>query len=209
MKRRTLLIATFTASVALSVVAASYRFGDSAHAMGLISGSGGRAHHPVHLPPGGERYTLIVTSTVLPPYRGDVTVAVEGEPAPRFEVHPSEPVIDLGVRRRPHFREGAFRGVEPGDRLALWLRIAPPEVDPVCGHAVTPEFIALEHEGKTVRFCSERCRDTFLADTDRAPVTGTLEGRYRVAFRDAASGEPVLEIPLLLGDGGGRQSHGH
>ncbi len=210
MNRRRTAIVTFTAAVALSMLAATHRFGDSAHAMGVISTKGGRARHGVHLPAGGERYVLVVTAAVVPPYRGDVTVAVEGDPAPRVAVHASEPVIDLGLRRWPHFRQGAFRGVEPGDRLALWLRIAPPEVDPVCGHAVQPGFISAEHRGSTYRFCSTTCRDTFLADSDAPTAHGRLEGSYRVTFRDLTSRRPVLEIPLVLGEAGEEgQVHGH
>lgn len=209
MKRSTAVIATCAVSVALSLVAATQRFGDSAHAMGVLSGSGGKARHPVHLPAGRERYVLVVTAAVVPPYRGDVTVAVEGDPAPRFLVHASEPVIDLGLGRWPHYRQGAFRGVEPGDRLALWLRITPPEVDPVCGHAVEPGFIRAEHDGKLYRFCSAACRDAFLADPDRPRASGRPQGRYQVAFRDATSRRPLLVIPLVLGEGGGGRAHAH
>ena len=61
----------FLFAAVLSVAAAWYRHGDSAHAMGMISMKGGRAHHPVHLPDGRERYTLVVTGSIIPPYRGD------------------------------------------------------------------------------------------------------------------------------------------
>jgi len=30
-----------------------------------------------------------------------------------------------------------------------------------------------------------------------------------VAFRDAATSRPLLEIPLVLGEGGGGESHAH
>jgi len=203
MRRSTALVVTFVASAALSLLAASHRFGDSAHAMGVISQRGGKARHPVHLPAGRDRYTLVVTATVLPPFRGDVTVAVDGDPAPRFAVYPSEPVVDLGVVRRPHFLQGAFRGVQPGDRIALWLRITPPEVDPVCGRAVATGFVEADHDGRTYHFCSAACRDTFMANPDRPAARGVLEGAYRVVFRDAAIGRPVLEIPLTFGGGGG------
>ena len=205
-RRRVAVVATFAVSVALSVVAATHRFGDSAHAMGMISERGGSARHPVQLPPGRGRYTLVVTASVIPPYRGDVEVSLEGEPAPGFAVHPSEPVIDLGLRRIPHFRDGAFRGVEPGDRLAMWLAITPPPVDPVCGHPRGPDFITARHDGRSHWFCSADCRDAFLADPDRPSARWALAGAYNIVLRDLESQRPVLTIPVILGSGGG---HGH
>lgn len=205
-RRRIAVIATVVVSVALSLVAATHRFGDSAHAMGTISSQGGRARHPVHLPDGGGRCMLVVTATVIPPYRGDVAVAVEGEPAPEFTVRASAPVIDLGLRRTPRFEERAFRAVEPGDRLAMWIAIKPPPLDPVCGHPRSDGFLTAEHDGRRVWFCSEDCRAAFLADPDRPVVRGALAGSYRIVFRDLASRDPVLTIPLIFGSGGG---HGH
>ena len=64
--KRTLV---FLFAASLSVVAAWYRPGDSAHAMGMVSIKGGRALHPVHLPIGKDRYTMVLTGTVLPPYQ--------------------------------------------------------------------------------------------------------------------------------------------
>ena len=59
---KTLLV--FLSASALFVGAAWYRHGDSAHAMGMISVKGGHARHPVHLPAGRERYTLVVTGSI-------------------------------------------------------------------------------------------------------------------------------------------------
>lgn len=120
-----LLVILFATS--LSVTAAVWRPGDSAHAMGMVSVEGGRARHPVHLPSGKERYTLVVTGTILPPYRGDARVVVEGEPALPFSVYGSDPIIDLGLRRRPFFNDQTLTGLEPRDRFTLWVVLRPPE----------------------------------------------------------------------------------
>lgn len=56
----------------------------------------GRARHPVHLPGGRDRYTLVVTGTILPPYRGDARVVVEGNPALSYDAYGSDPIVDLG-----------------------------------------------------------------------------------------------------------------
>ena len=71
-------ILLFCAAVLLSLVAAKYRFNDSAHSIGLIKAGGGKARHPVILEPGYQRYTLITTAAVIPPYRGDAEVVLEG-----------------------------------------------------------------------------------------------------------------------------------
>jgi YHS domain-containing protein len=205
-RRRIAVAATVVVSVALSLVAATQRFGDSAHAMGMISSQGGRARHPVELPEGGTRCMLVVTATVIPPFRGDVSVVVEGDPAPEFTVRASAPVIDLGLGRTPRFDEGAFRDLQPGDRLAMWIAVKPPPLDPVCGHPRSDGFLTAEHDGQNLWFCSEGCRAAFLADPNRAVVRGKLAGSHRIVFRDLASGNPVLTIPLVFGSGGG---HGH
>jgi hypothetical protein len=121
MSRIALSIATFVSVAILSVVAAAYRFDDSAHAIGMISKSGGHARHPIQVAAGLERYTFIVTATVIPPFRGDVSVTVDGPGRPEVDVAFTEPVIDLGLRRRPRFRDGVLHGLRPRDRIALWV----------------------------------------------------------------------------------------
>ena len=114
-------ILTFLCAAALLTAAAWYQHGDSAHAMGMVSIDGGRARHPVHLPSGKDRYTLVVTGTVLPPYRGDARVRVEGEPALSYSVYGSDPIVDLGLRHRPYFEESTLTGLQPRDRFTLWV----------------------------------------------------------------------------------------
>jgi len=116
----------FILAAALSVAAAWYRHGDSAHAMGMVSVKGGRALHPVHLPCGKDRYTLVVTGTILPPYRGDARVVVEGEPTLHYSVYGSDPIVDLGLRRRPTFNEQTLTDLRPGDRFTVWVVLQPP-----------------------------------------------------------------------------------
>lgn len=124
MRARTLLI--FLLAFGLALGAAWYRFGDSAHAMGMLSARGGTTRHPVTLAPGQERYAVIVTALVLPPWRGDARVAVEGETALEWELHPAEPLVDLGLHRHPHWQDGVLHGLQPRDRLAMWLQLRRP-----------------------------------------------------------------------------------
>jgi len=130
-------IIVFMFAAALSVSAAWYRPGDSAHAMGMVSVKGGKAHHPVHLPSGKDRYTLVVTGTILPPYQGDARVVVEGKPALPFSVHGSDPIIDLGLRHRPHFSDNTLTGLEPRDRFVVWVVMRPTESTPAGRYDVT------------------------------------------------------------------------
>jgi hypothetical protein len=117
-------------AAALFVGAAIYRHGDSAHAMGMISLDGGRAHHPVHLPSGEDRYTLVVTGTVLPPFSGDARVIMEGKTSLPHDVYGSDPIIDLGLRRRPYFSNRTLTGLQPRDRFTIWVVLRPPEAQP-------------------------------------------------------------------------------
>jgi len=193
-------------AVALSVAAAWYRPGDSAHAMGMVSLKGGRARHPVHLPTGKDRYTLVVTGTILPPYRGDARVAVEGGPGLSYDVYGSDAVVDLGLRRRPRFDDGTLIGLQPKDRFTLWVVMRPSRLDPVCGRPQQDGSIAFEHGGRTVWFCSQPCLDEFSRGPDRFRAGPEPAGRYAITFRDAATDQSVLEIPVIF-DGGEEHHH--
>ncbi len=111
----------FVAAAALFTAAAAFRFGDSAHAMGIVSVSGGHARHPAVLAPGRTRYVVIATATVVPPYSGDVAIAVEGATDVRWTVHLTGPVVALGRVRRPRLIDRTLLDVRPRDRLALWF----------------------------------------------------------------------------------------
>ncbi len=127
----------FILAATLSVAAAWYRHGDSAHAMGMISVKGGRALHPVLLPSGRERYTLVVTGTILPPYRGDARITVDGGPPIPVIVRGSDPIIDLGLRRRPHFKDRTLTGLKPNDRFTVWVVMQPTEPMPAGKRDIT------------------------------------------------------------------------
>jgi YHS domain-containing protein len=207
-RRRGRVVAVITALVSfgLAVAAVVVRPGDSAHAIGLLSANGGTARHPVSLAPGEGLRTLIVTATVLPPFRGDAAVVVEGEPPARFEIHASQPVVDLHLRHTPRFLDGVFHDLLPGDHLALWVKLRPPVVDPVCGHPRPAAATAVD--GGDPWFCSAACRDAFAAHPE-VPRRGRLEGRYAVVFRETAGHRPVLTVPVVFGGKGGENRAHH
>lgn len=187
----------FILSVAISLSAAGHRWGDSAHSIGLIKASGGKAKHPASLESGKNEYTLIATATVIPPYKGNARVVLEGEPKMDYGIYLSEPVVDLKLHRRPELKDDTLYDLQPRDRIALWVLMKPPVVDPVCGMAYTKEFSKHTHDGKDYFFCSEECLGTFKQGPEKYKNVG-LRGKYTLAFYDTNTGNPVLNVPLLF-----------
>ncbi len=192
-------LAFLAGTVAVCTLAAWYRWPDSAHAMGVIRRGGGTARHPVALPAGEDSYVVVATAPVLPPWRGDARVSVEGEPPMRWEVEVSRPILDLRLRRWPVQDGDRIRGLEPKDRLALWVKLTPPAADPVCGMPC-PEGAAREAiGGREECFCSEACREAFRADPGRHPARRVERGRWALVLRDDRSGAPLLTVPIAHG----------
>ncbi len=184
---------TFSAAVGLSLLGAVSHFGDSAHSMALLSKDGGRVKHAAHFETGLNRYVMIATATVLPPYRGDVRVAVENVPGMAWAIHNSEPVIPLGLHRQPIFRDHILKGVQPRDRLVLWVVMrpdgrssaagaeeaaaAPAELGPGASCCPLPESVeAVEESGNQYH---------------HSGGTGPA-----LAFYDQASGNQVMRVPI-------------
>ncbi len=192
------VIIVFFLSVFISLVAAKYRWGDSSHAMGLISASGGKARHPSFFNGGKDHYAQITTATVLPPFRGDVRVTLEGDPPMAHEIYFSRPIVDLGFRDLPEFQDNTLYNLKPRDRLALWLLMHPGVVDPVCGMAKQENFQSARHRGKPYFFCTSQCMETFKSSPDQYLNADTARGKYTLSFYDVQTNQPVLKIPLVF-----------
>lgn len=198
MKKKTLV---FLLALGISLLGAVFQWGDSAHSIGVVSADGGRARHPVVLPSGRDRYMLIATATVVPPYRGDVRLALEGMPALDCRISSSAPIVDLGLRSWPRLNGDLISGLKPRDRLALWVEMRPPRLDPVCGMVLQP--------GTT--FCSQTCRDLFQRSPEQYRGRDHVRGTYNLSFNDVKTGRPVLQVPIEFrgegerGDAGGHQ----
>ena len=130
---KTVVVGAVAVAVAVSAFAAAHRWGDSGHAIGLIKAGGGSVRHPVVLDSGLDRYSVIVTATVIPPYRGDARVVLEGNPELEHEIYLSEAVVDFHLPRRPEFSDHVLHGLRPGDRLALWVTMKPSQRIPARG----------------------------------------------------------------------------
>jgi YHS domain-containing protein len=188
----------FLLAVCISLAAAVYRWSDSAHAIGVIKASGGEARHAVTLESGRDSYMLIATATVIPPYRGDVNVVLEGEPKINYQIHSSGPIVDLGLYQWPQFKDNTFIGLKPKDRPALWVEMRLPEVDPVCGMPVKPDFIGVAYKGVEYHVCSKECLAKFNQDSESYKDRDRARGRYTLAFYDKATGKSVLNIPVIF-----------
>jgi len=184
-------IVVFVLAVAISAIAANYRFGDSAHAIGMLSIKGGKARHPFMITSGKDGYTLIMTGVVLPPYQGDVKVVLEGSPAMNYAIYDSEPVIDLGIHRKPKLEGSILRGVQSRDKLALWVVMSPQSEQDL--EALFDESPESDDEGLM----------SDIGPAGHEPL--------KLGFYAADSGQKLLNIPILFADlqpeGGSHGSH--
>jgi YHS domain-containing protein len=202
----------FILAVAVSVLAANHRWGDSAHAIGTIKATGGGARHAASLNSGKSSYTLIATATVIPPYRGDARVELEGKPSIDHRIYLSGPVADLGIRRNPELKGNVIYGLEPWDRIAMWVVMNPPDIDPVCRMAYKEGFKKISYRSKEYVFCSEACAETFRKNPEKYQDNDSVTGKYNLAFYDTKTNKPVLSIPVVFkgkGETGDAGEHHH
>ncbi len=192
--------AIFAAAVGVFLTGATYRFHDSAHAIGRLSVRGGNVNHPVLLDEGKVLYTLIVTGVVAPPYRGDARVAIEGDLPMTYRIHNSEPVVDLSLFRRPQFRENTLYDLRERDKVALWVVMRPQ------GETTRA---AREGESAVLDTADVDCCDVQPAPSQKDERRAAKEPRKRlsVAFRDIRTGKPILTVPIIF-RGREEPSHG-
>lgn len=222
-------IVTFIVSCIIFIFAASHRFHDSAHAIGTIKKGGGKARHPALLDSDRNSYVLIATAGVVPPYRGNARVVLEGDPTLKATFHNSGPAVELGIHRHPDFKENTFYDLRPKDKVALWVKIKRDLTVPV-RQATTGAETA-------VPSCS-RCDTESGGEETRQPESktpapesgkksyaergksrrGGWQGRDTgensatgpaLAFYDTATNERLLSIPIRFTGGteGGGNAH--
>jgi|WetSurMetagenome_2_1015567.scaffolds.fasta_scaffold465389_1 YHS domain-containing protein len=189
--------------VAISSPAPAYRWGDSAHSIGVVNKNSGAEKYPAVLDSGKNGHTLIATATVIPPYSGNVRVFLEGDPKIAYTLSLSNPVIDLGVRKLPDLRKNMICDLQPWDRFALWVDMKPPAMDPVCGMTYQDGFIKHHHNGKDYYFCSSICRSAFLTQPKKFQGNESLRSKYTLAFYDSETGRNILRVPIIFKGKGG------
>lgn len=188
----------FVLAVGISFLAATWRWGDSAHSIGLIKTQGGEAKHPSFLESGKNGYTLIATARVIPPYRGNARVTLEGEPKMDYKLYASGPIVNLGVHHWPLFKDATFYNLNPRDRIALWVVMKPPVLDPVCGMAYQNSFSRYTDKGKDYYFCSEGCMNSFRTAPEKYKDLDGVRGKYNLVFYDTKTDKSVLRVPVIF-----------
>jgi len=194
---KTAHIVIFVLAVALSLLAATYRFNDSAHAMGVLKKGGSMARHPAVLNSRDGRATLIVTARVVPPYRGDARVVLEGAPGHTCTMYNAEPAVRFPFHHRPAFAGSVYSDLRPHDKVALWVVLKPAgEVATAAGPPpasdATDCCLTGEGEGAPVGAPSRRPR-----------VSGP-----QLAFYDLKSNERLLAVPIRFVGREGGERHG-
>lgn len=181
-------------SVAVCTLAATHRFIDSAHALGVLKRGGSTTRHPAKLDGREETTTLIVTARVIPPLWGDARVVLEGAPDRSCSLHNAEPALRLPFLHRPTFRDQTYFDLRPNDRIALWVVLKKRD-----GSAPQPSVTAAP--AATVTSC---CPQT--AAGGAAPASRESRGP-QLAFYDTRSNERLLTVPISFGSRGGSR-HG-
>lgn len=191
----------FALAVLISGLLAVHRWGDSSHAIGLMSLNGGRTRHPAVMDGGKRHYAQITTATVLPPFEGAARIALEGSPRLDYEIYLAEPVIQLGFRRYPELRGNTLYNIKAGDRLALWTLIRPTgnEVSNSPGSG-SLEFSGVFHKPLSIL---THFLNGFTGRQQTHGSNASVHGRYSLAFYDAATGRPILNVPLFFTTPGG------
>ena len=193
-------ITFFIVALVIATVAASHRWGDSAHSMGLISKFGGKSRHPAVFDNGHGRRVMITTATVLPPFKGDVRLELSGRTAIEHDFFLSGPVIDFKMKEFPKLESNIIKGLKPKDRIALWVDMTLPPLDPVCGMEVKKGFLRHTHGSKAYFFCAQHCQKEFIASPDRFLDSDSIQGKYSLAMVDTKTGNSVLKIPIIFGE---------
>jgi len=135
----------FILAVAISLPAAIYRWGDSAHSSGFITADGGSVRHTRALESGYSRYSLVATARVRPPYRGDARVVLEGAPELDHEIDISSLAMDLGFRKRPKLKDRTIYDIEPGDKINIRVVLK----EPASGKSIRGRYILALYDTQT------------------------------------------------------------
>ena len=112
-----------------------------------------------------------------------------------YSIYDSEPVIDLGIHRRPELDGNILHGVRSGDRLALWLVMKPVPAD---GLVAPP---GKDHD------------ITVSSAKPAQPGDAWSSGQQplKLSFYAVNSGQKLLQIPIVFADlqreGGAHGSH--
>jgi YHS domain-containing protein len=94
--------------------------------------------------------------------------------------------------------DNTIRDLQPGDRIALWVVMKPPVLDPVCGMTYREGFSTIPYAGREYVFCSNKCIDTFNKNPEKYKDRSSIKGIYNLAFYDTKTNRPVLSVPIFF-----------
>lgn len=192
-------IGIFILSAAISALAAHHRFQDSAHSMGMLKVGGGMARHPAVLDKERDSYVLIATAGVVPPFRGNARVVLEGGQGLAATFHNAEPAVNLSFHHRPGFHGDTYYDLRPKDRIALWVRIK----------RTGPSAEKTGQEGGSLSSVADTSKECPRCVSEQGAVIGGVRrGGTALAFYDTATNGQLLRIPIKFSGAGG-ENHEH
>ncbi len=125
-KKSVIIIITIVATIAICTAAAMYTPPGFGHSVTMVTKDGGISRHPVLLGLNNERYVILVTGTVIPPYRGGFRIVLEGEPKISHKIYSGfPPPFYLGMNHFHGFRNDTVTNIFPRDKFTLAVYIEP------------------------------------------------------------------------------------
>jgi hypothetical protein len=119
----------FTASiltVSLCTIAAMFTPPTSSHAVTTISKDGGISRHPVLLGLNKNKYTVLVTGTVKPPYKGNVKIVLEGKPEIPYKIYSRyPPELNIGIHKFHGFDDDVLTNIKSPEKFIVTVFIKP------------------------------------------------------------------------------------
>ena len=206
--KKILLTSTFIASTLIFTALAAYRPGDSGHVVSETNSQGGNARHGAHFSYGTARCSVLVTSKVKLDLKEDLKISVEGRNIPPYEIIGRNPsVFDIGIHAWPRMEGETIYGVQKKDKIAFYVVFKPPAKDPVCEMWVdSPESGDMsEFHGKTYRFCSVDCRDSFDREPAKFADKQLSSVKCNIVLKDS-QGRRVLSVPVDFSDSRAKNS---
>lgn len=127
MKKKTIIIIiTIVATISICTVAAMYTPPEFGHSVTMVTKDGGISRHPVLLGLNNKSYVILVTGTVIPPYRGGFRIVLEGEPKIEHQIYSSyPPSFYLGINHFHDFVNDTITNILPRDKFTLAVCIDP------------------------------------------------------------------------------------
>ena len=125
-KKPITIIITVLATIAICTVAAMYTPPGFGHSVTMITRTGGVSRHPVLLGLNMEKYIVLVTGTVIPPFRGGFRIALEGDPKIEHRIYSSyPPSLYLGINHFYECRHNTVTNISPLDKFTFAVCIKP------------------------------------------------------------------------------------